>query len=122
MKREVVTNEDLTVDDEKRGKKKMSEEEEESSQETGFVLFEVLKHLYTWLLAITSCLCSVVLALGGFCRLRSQYLWPLLKPPPSLSLSPWAVSSSSSTPSLSSWGKYKVQLTTSLLLICYFEK
>nr|DAD41985.1 TPA_asm: hypothetical protein HUJ06_016308 [Nelumbo nucifera] len=45
---------------------------------------------------------SVVLALGGFRRLHSHCLWPLLKPPPSLSPSPWAASSSSSTPSLSS--------------------
>ncbi|XP_010247541.1 PREDICTED: F-box protein GID2-like [Nelumbo nucifera] len=81
---------------------------------------------------------SVVLALGGFRRLHSHCLWPLLKPPPSLlhTPSPPVPSSSSSSPSLSSsfsapiippktpvhWGKDEVQLSLSLLSIRYFEK
>ncbi|KAI3761134.1 hypothetical protein L1987_51542 [Smallanthus sonchifolius] len=88
---------------------------------------------------------SVVLALGGFRRLHSQYLWPLSKP--SISI---ATSSSSSTvaaaastsawpclppprtiapskPTATSavktrWGKDEVQLSLSLLSIRYYEK
>ncbi|KAL6953615.1 hypothetical protein U1Q18_042485 [Sarracenia purpurea var. burkii] len=83
---------------------------------------------------------SVVLALGGFRRLHSLYLWPLSKPASSSSSS----SSSSSTwpchppppappPSLvpansaaastkTRWGKDEVQLSLSLLSIRYYEK
>lgn len=80
---------------------------------------------------------SVVLALGGFRRLHSQYLWPLSKP--STSLTP---SSSYSAPSTSAWpclppplvpaksagagktrwGKDEVHLSLSLLSIRYYEK
>ncbi|MCD9645958.1 hypothetical protein HAX54_035397 [Datura stramonium] len=76
---------------------------------------------------------AVVLALGGFRRLYSLYLWPLSKPSPS---------SSSSTPPASSWpclpppparplkhaatntrwGKDEVNLSLSLLSIRYYEK
>ncbi|KAJ4966239.1 hypothetical protein NE237_018088 [Protea cynaroides] len=88
---------------------------------------------------------SVVLALGGFRRLHSHCLWPLLKPPSLSSLSPLPSSSSlsSSSPSTSAsssslppalpspvlpskstihWGKDEVQLSLSLLSIRYFEK
>nr|AYP67590.1 GID2 [Paeonia suffruticosa] len=85
---------------------------------------------------------SVVLALGGFRRLHSQYLWPLSKPSSSSSStsspSAWASSSLSPTfppmiasSSLSSkapskaptrWGKDEVQLSLSLLSIRYYEK
>ncbi|XP_042503773.1 F-box protein GID2-like [Macadamia integrifolia] len=87
---------------------------------------------------------SVVLALGGFRRLHSHCLWPLLKPPslPSPSPLPSSSASSSSSPSSSStssfppalpspvlpskspihWGKDEVQLSLSLLSIRYFEK
>ncbi|XP_030955608.1 F-box protein GID2-like [Quercus lobata] len=89
---------------------------------------------------------SVVLALGGFRRLHSLYLWPLLKPQSSSSSSA-AASSSSSSSSLSSsstasssssawspfppmvsskpparWGKDEMQLSLSLLSIRYYEK
>ncbi|KAI3785441.1 hypothetical protein L1987_44559 [Smallanthus sonchifolius] len=88
---------------------------------------------------------SVVLALGGFRRLHSHYLWPLSKPSTST-----AASSSSSTvatdasssawpclpppraivpskPTTTSaaktrWGKDEVQLSLSLLSIRYYEK
>ncbi|KAI3758846.1 hypothetical protein L6452_06418 [Arctium lappa] len=90
---------------------------------------------------------SVVLALGGFRRLHSHYLWPLSKPSTST-----ATSSSSSTvaaaaastsawpclppprtivpskPTTTSaaaktrWGKDEVQLSLSLLSIRYYEK
>lgn len=87
---------------------------------------------------------SVVLALGGFRRLHSHYLWPLSKPSTST-----ATSSSSSTVSAAStasssswpclppsrtitpvkpaavktrWGKDEVQLSLSLLSIRYYEK
>ncbi|XP_047341466.1 F-box protein GID2-like [Impatiens glandulifera] len=86
---------------------------------------------------------SVVLALGGFRRLHSLYLWPLSNKPSSSS------SSSSSTPPFDSswpcfpptpppavvgpsrstaagsktrWGKDEVLLSVSLLSIRYFEK
>ncbi|OIT37627.1 PREDICTED: F-box protein GID2 [Nicotiana attenuata] len=78
---------------------------------------------------------AVVLALGGFRRLYSLYLWPLSKPSPS-------PSSSSSTPPTSTWpclpppptrplkyaatntrwGKDEVNLSLSLLSIRYYEK
>ncbi|EEF52332.1 F-box protein GID2 [Ricinus communis] len=69
---------------------------------------------------------SVVLALGGFRRLHSQYLWPLSKPQSSTS----AASSSSSWPSFppirskppARWGKDEVHLSLSLLSIRYYEK
>ncbi|CAI0424567.1 unnamed protein product [Linum tenue] len=48
---------------------------------------------------------SVVLALGGFRRLHSQYLWPLSKPQPP-----------------ARWGKDEVHLSLSLLSIRYYEK
>ncbi|XP_043709766.1 F-box protein GID2-like [Telopea speciosissima] len=84
---------------------------------------------------------SVVLALGGFRRLHSHCLWPLLKPPslPPSSLLPSSSASSSFSPSSSPlppalpspvlpskspihWGKDEVQLSLSLLSIRYFEK
>ncbi|KAL3340403.1 hypothetical protein AABB24_028839 [Solanum stoloniferum] len=78
---------------------------------------------------------AVVLALGGFRRLYSLYLWPLSKPSPSSS-------ASSSTPPASAWpclppaptlplkyaaanarwGKDEVNLSLSLLSIRYYEK
>lgn len=78
---------------------------------------------------------SVVLALGGFRRLHSLYIWPLSKPQSSGSSS----SSSSSSASSSStswapfapvigakpsprWGKDEVNLWLSLLSIRYYEK
>ncbi|CAN0922366.1 F-box protein GID2 [Linum grandiflorum] len=72
---------------------------------------------------------SVVLALGGFRSLHSQYLWPLSKPQSSSSAS----SSSGSTPWASlapmmgakapaRWGKDEVHLSLSLLSIRYYEK
>ncbi|CAK9139470.1 unnamed protein product [Ilex paraguariensis] len=76
---------------------------------------------------------SVVLALGGFRRLYSLYIRPLLKPPSSSSAS----SSSSTWPCLpptpplvparstannkTRWGKDEVNLTLSLLSIRYYE-
>ncbi|KAD0747962.1 hypothetical protein E3N88_43765 [Mikania micrantha] len=88
---------------------------------------------------------SVVLALGGFRRLHSHYLWPLSKP----SVSTATVSSSSTVAAAASssawpclppprtvvpskptatsatktrWGKDEVQLSLSLLSIRYYEK
>ena len=78
---------------------------------------------------------AVVLALGGFRRLYSLYLWPLSKPSPS-------PSASSSNPPASAWpclppaptrplkyaaantrwGKDEVNLSLSLLSIRYYEK
>uniref|UniRef100_A0A5K1BU10 F-box protein GID2 n=2 Tax=Nymphaea colorata TaxID=210225 RepID=A0A5K1BU10_9MAGN len=82
----------------------------------------------------TSQLRSVVLALGGFRRLHSLYLWPLLKPPARSSSSPSSSSSSSSSqspsiprlstnmiPTSARWGKDEVHLSLSLLSIRYFE-
>lgn len=93
---------------------------------------------------------SVVLALGGFRRLHSLYIWPLTKPPPQIaSASSSTSSSSSSLPSCSSssgsssspwaaaaplkpmvggakpnarWGKDEVNLSLSLLSIRFYEK
>nr|QCQ83070.1 F-box protein GID2-like protein [Ambrosia artemisiifolia] len=82
---------------------------------------------------------SVVLALGGFRRLHSHYLWPLSKPSTSSSSSSTAVAtvgSSSAWPCLpppraivpakpmakTRWGKDEVQLSLSLLSIRYYEK
>ncbi|XP_058081279.1 F-box protein GID2-like [Magnolia sinica] len=65
---------------------------------------------------------SVVLALGGFRRLHSTYLRPLLKPqlPSSSSTSlPFPVISPK-TPA--HWGKDEVHLSLSLLSIRYYEK
>ncbi|KAM5565780.1 F-box protein GID2 [Rosa sericea] len=78
---------------------------------------------------------SVVLALGGFRRLHSLYIWPLTKPPPSSSSS-LSSSSSSSAPSSwvaplkpmmaakphARWGKDEVNLSLSLLSIRFYEK
>ncbi|KAI3834243.1 hypothetical protein MKX03_030050 [Papaver bracteatum] len=66
---------------------------------------------------------SVVLALGGFRRLHSLYIWPLLK----RSLSSSIASSSSVLPSRTvvkpkpNWGRDEVNLSLSLLSIRYFE-
>ncbi|XP_059636701.1 F-box protein GID2 [Cornus florida] len=82
---------------------------------------------------------SVVLALGGFRRLHSLYLWPLSKPPSSSSSSSSSSASSSSAwPCLpppprpavpakpatakTRWGKDEVHLSLSLLSIRYYEK
>ncbi|XP_075651728.1 F-box protein GID2-like [Castanea sativa] len=89
---------------------------------------------------------SVVLALGGFRRLHSLFLWPLLKPQSSSSSSSAAAASASSSLSSSStassssssawspfapmvsskppprWGKDEMQLSLSLLSIRYYEK
>ncbi|PON48883.1 F-box domain containing protein [Parasponia andersonii] len=85
---------------------------------------------------------SVVLALGGFRRLHSLYIWPLSKPQSSSSSSSSASASSSSSvasssaaasswgplpPMISSkpqrrWGKDEVNLSLSLLSIRFFEK
>ncbi|KAL7603262.1 F-box protein GID2 [Lactuca sativa] len=87
---------------------------------------------------------SVVLALGGFRRLHSHYLWPLSKPSTSAATSSSsstvaAAASSSAWPCLppprtivpskptttaakTRWGKDEVQLSLSLLSIRYYEK
>lgn len=80
---------------------------------------------------------SVVLALGGFRRLHSLYIWPLSKPQSSSSSSSVALPSSSSSsvssswkpfpPIISSkpptrWGKDEVNLSLSLLSIRFYEK
>ncbi|KAL4583481.1 hypothetical protein LXL04_008054 [Taraxacum kok-saghyz] len=87
---------------------------------------------------------SVVLALGGFRRLHSHYLWPLSKPSTSAatlssSSTVTAAASSSAWPCLppprtivpskptttaakTRWGKDEVQLSLSLLSIRYYEK
>ncbi|CAI9786472.1 unnamed protein product [Fraxinus pennsylvanica] len=72
----------------------------------------------------------VVLALGGFRRLYSRHLWPLLKPSSSSTSSPPAVSAWPCLPpalaaaprSKARWGKDEVNLSLSLLSIKYFEK
>lgn len=68
---------------------------------------------------------SVVLALGGFRRLHSLYLRPLLKPTSSSSLTLLIPSHNSSSSSSSStpphWGKDEVNLSLSLLSIRYYE-
>ncbi|XP_050364273.1 F-box protein GID2 [Argentina anserina] len=78
---------------------------------------------------------SVVLALGGFRRLHSLYIWPFTKPPSSSS----SAAASSSAPSSSwaaaaplkpvmaakphpRWGKDEVNLSLSLLSIRFYEK
>ncbi|KAI3991183.1 hypothetical protein MKX01_022404 [Papaver californicum] len=72
-------------------------------------------------------LCSVVLALGGFRRLHSLYIWPLLKRSSSSSTASSSLSSSSVLPSRTvvkpkpNWGKDEVNLSLSLLSIRYFE-
>ncbi|KAL5559104.1 hypothetical protein UlMin_035315 [Ulmus minor] len=84
---------------------------------------------------------SVVLALGGFRRLHSLYIWPLSKPQSSTSSSPTSASASSSSPTVASsswgpltpiissntkqptrWGKDEVNLSLSLLSIRFYEK
>lgn len=75
---------------------------------------------------------SVVLALGGFRRLHSLYIWPLSKPQSSSSSSPSSSGSSSAwaapfPPMLGSkaptrWGKDEVNLSLSLLSIRFYEK
>ncbi|MCL7022316.1 hypothetical protein MKW94_025443 [Papaver nudicaule] len=70
---------------------------------------------------------SVVLALGGFRRLHSLYIWPLLKPSSSSSIASSSSSSSSVLPSRTvvkpkpNWGKDEVNLSLSLLSIRYYE-
>ncbi|KAK1316124.1 F-box protein GID2 [Acorus calamus] len=142
-----------------------TEEENQVDRLGEDLLFEVLKHADARSLASASCVCkiwhrtaqderlwevvcgttaanknqlrSVVLALGGFRRLHSLYLWPLNKPPPPppLEAEPQpaivfptytASSSSSSKPppraAPKRWGKDEVNLSLSLLSIRYFEK
>lgn len=78
---------------------------------------------------------SVVLALGGFRRLHSHYLWPLSKPSSSSSAAPstsaWpclppppptVVPARSSGANKTRWGKDEVHLSLSLLSIRYYEK
>ncbi|KAF4377090.1 hypothetical protein CsatB_023390 [Cannabis sativa] len=81
---------------------------------------------------------SVVLALGGFRRLHSLYIWPLSKPQSSSSSSSSAIASpSSAAPRASSWGPFppminskpptrwgkdEVNLSLSLLSIRFYEK
>ncbi|KDP41672.1 hypothetical protein JCGZ_16079 [Jatropha curcas] len=70
---------------------------------------------------------SVVLALGGFRRLHSQYLWPLSKPQSS-SMASSSSSSWAPFPAMigskppARWGKDEVHLSLSLLSIRYYEK
>ncbi|OAY50987.1 F-box protein GID2 [Manihot esculenta] len=71
---------------------------------------------------------SVVLALGGFRRLHSQYLLPLSKPQSSSTASSSSSSSWSPFPAMigskppAKWGKDEVHLSLSLLSIRYYEK
>lgn len=71
---------------------------------------------------------SVVLALGGFRRLHTLCLWPLLKtssPPPAPSSSSALASTSSlppAPPMPTHWGKDEVHLSLSLLSIRFYEK
>ncbi|XP_038900230.1 F-box protein GID2 [Benincasa hispida] len=78
---------------------------------------------------------SVVLALGGFRRLHSLFIWPLTKPQSSSSSSSTSSSASSSSSASWSpfpamigskpparWGKDEVHLSLSLLSIRYYEK
>ncbi|KAL6532938.1 hypothetical protein OROGR_013898 [Orobanche gracilis] len=80
---------------------------------------------------------AVVSALGGFRRLYSSHLWPLLNPAsassssssaPIASASPWhclpptAAPGPGTSKSKARWGKDEVNLSLSLLSIKYFEK
>ncbi|XP_065848231.1 F-box protein GID2-like [Euphorbia lathyris] len=71
---------------------------------------------------------SVVLALGGFRRLHSQYLWPLSKPQSNSTASNPSSSSWAKFPPIlgskppARWGKDEVHLSLSLLSIRYYEK
>ncbi|KAF7138382.1 hypothetical protein RHSIM_Rhsim07G0223800 [Rhododendron simsii] len=72
---------------------------------------------------------SVVLALGGFRRLHSLYLWQLSKPSTSNSNSnsAWPCLPAAAVPAKaggggSPWGKDEVHLSLSLLSIRYYEK
>lgn len=89
---------------------------------------------------------SVVLALGGFRRLHSLYIWPLSKPQSSSSSSAAAAATASSSSSVAAaspwaatataplkpvigsvkpnarWGKDEVNLSLSLLSIRFYEK
>ncbi|KAG8377488.1 hypothetical protein BUALT_Bualt08G0038100 [Buddleja alternifolia] len=74
---------------------------------------------------------AVVLALGGFRRLYSSHLWPLLKPASSSAapaVSTWPCLPLAPAPppgvarSKARWGKDEVNLSLSLLSIKYFEK
>ncbi|KAL5707112.1 hypothetical protein ACHQM5_025200 [Ranunculus cassubicifolius] len=69
---------------------------------------------------------SVVLALGGFRRLHSLCLWPLLKTPSPVVAAAAASSSSRSLPAApampSHWGKDEVHLSLSLMSIKFYEK
>ncbi|BFG18320.1 F-box protein GID2 [Prunus yedoensis var. nudiflora] len=73
---------------------------------------------------------SVVLALGGFRRLHSHYIWRLSKPSSSSSssssssASPWATPLKPMLGSKPSgrWGKDEVNLSLSLLSIRFYEK
>ncbi|XP_075516905.1 F-box protein GID2-like [Primulina tabacum] len=74
---------------------------------------------------------AVVLALGGFRKLYSSHLWPLLKPSPSTPpvTSSWPCLPLANGPqpqrtakSKARWGKDEVNLSLSLLSIKYFEK
>lgn len=69
---------------------------------------------------------SVVLALGGFRRLHSLYLLPLLKPslrrPAALPPLPLPTTAAVGVGLPARWGKDEVQLSLSLLSIGYFEK
>lgn len=126
------------------------------------LLYEVLKHVDPRTLAASACvskqwkktaederlwemictehyakdplqLRAVVLALGGFRRLYSLYLWPLLKPSSSSSsssaASTWPCLPLARIPAKTSagsvkarWGKDEVNLSLSLLSIRYYEK
>ncbi|KAI4337017.1 hypothetical protein L6164_015479 [Bauhinia variegata] len=66
---------------------------------------------------------SVVLALGGFRRLHSLYLWPLSRPQSSSSASSsWAAFPQMIRSKPARWGKDEVHLSLSLLSIRYYEK
>ncbi|KAL3514415.1 hypothetical protein ACH5RR_027132 [Cinchona calisaya] len=142
-----------------------AEEDSEAVLSNDYLLYEVLKHVDARTLAAAACvskqwsktaqderlwelictehytknplqLRAVVLALGGFRRLYSLYLWPLLKPSSSSSAASRPVSSawpclppSPPVPAKSSgagmktrWGKDEVNLSVSLLSIRYYEK
>ncbi|KAI8011621.1 F-box protein GID2 [Camellia lanceoleosa] len=159
MKRPVDFDDDPAIGNEKKVKKIKPEEEPEAAEKPAIVLmdenllYEVLKHVDAederlWELICTrhwaniGCsnqqLRAVVLALGGFRRLHSLYLWPLFKPSSSSSSS--AASSSawpcfpppppsvvpakptSGDPAKTCWGKDEVHLSLSLLSIRYYEK